>query len=942
MESIIEQLRRGWRRVVVCAVMIASLIVAFFCGPLIPVPPAKPFPPTGAATQDYVDNNTSNVDSVVDKGGHSDFENEKATDSVNDILYEANQGSDSTPINAESFEGTWLPTGWTEDSGSAWNKDNSQKYSGTYSAGYEYASGMTTGSLYTIKLNTAAASSIIFWFYFYDILLDPTDIRVFYNDSNGGWDAGVGITASTENQWNLFNVTLTDSQYFHQQFIIKFQGGTLGTGENGYLDYFTMKIIGAINYNINLEIQWTSITSNDADIERVCIKTGSFGGSEDLDVSIRNTTSNTWQSLASDMTASTWNNYSITGWLGSSTVTITLRFLGGIETSDSTQDMWDVDGALIYTRNYTTPTISDDATWNGTDAYWVPTGSTIVFNISVSCTNYEGGGLDHYIFSWNASGSWANTTYAFDGGLATEYANLTKTLSVSVIPSLVQFKWYVNSTDDQWDTSNTYEFHVTFEMMTLDMGGGDIFFGKSPTYYEGAARGIYVSYTNVSCEMYQVRGYNVDTETWTSPKNITDTPSPDRHWEPTIGVMPNGSIACFWGYMNFIKCRITTQSADTQSNLSTLLGSWKAETTVDDGTNSYPLTFSFDDVLVLLYRQGSADGGDIYYRRFTTSWSAATRLTDFGDTYCPYLDHNHNLQDGKILLGFNRKPTALNYAVNALFCYSGDKGVTWKKVDGTTLSLPFSATDVQIDSTSTIAATSACLDENGKPVIVAMYHKDGLENAVRLYQYSATLGSSGSWSNNNMTDDNGNKIYAPIFLFAQIFSDPCFDDRLSFWTRNNTGTYSSITKYVRQSGSTFQFQTVYFDEYRKTNRTNTALIQGFQAVGAYQIQVELNSSYELGGEGIVYGAGFELTGLSVGWNELSAWTEDVGHTLGEVNASLTADSLEWQYIVLWEANGDQRGIFILGIDWDYDVVVVTGDQFEIWCDAEGSWTHTYG
>ena len=86
---------------------------------------------------DYVDIDTSNVDSSAGKGTHSNFTaQQSAPDSIYDTLTEVNTGggiSNVTLINGESFEGTWLPTGWTEDPwNSNWNKESDQKYSGSY------------------------------------------------------------------------------------------------------------------------------------------------------------------------------------------------------------------------------------------------------------------------------------------------------------------------------------------------------------------------------------------------------------------------------------------------------------------------------------------------------------------------------------------------------------------------------------------------------------------------------------------------------------------------------------------------------------------------------------------------------------------------------------------------------------------------------------------
>jgi len=86
------------------------------------------------------------------------------------------------------------------------------------------------------------------------------------------------------------------------------------------------------------------------------------------------------------------------------------------------------------------------------------------------------------------------------------------------------------------------------------------------------------------------------------------------------------------------------------------------------------------------------------------------------------------------------------------------------------------------------------------------------------------------------------------------------------------------------------------------------------------------------------------TELVVGWNTINE-TEidnyDVGKTLGQVNASLNYDGINWTFIVLTYANGTQGGIFIYGEAHDANVVVLAGSKLEIWCNEAGTWYHQY-
>ena len=112
---------------------------------------------TYSATPDFVDNNTSDVDSSPDKGTQSNFTaQQSAPDSIYDTLTEVNTGggvSNVTLINGESFE-TWPPSSW---GASGWSRDSSQHYVGSYSAGF---TGPGSGDLTTPSLDCSNANAI--------------------------------------------------------------------------------------------------------------------------------------------------------------------------------------------------------------------------------------------------------------------------------------------------------------------------------------------------------------------------------------------------------------------------------------------------------------------------------------------------------------------------------------------------------------------------------------------------------------------------------------------------------------------------------------------------------------------------------------------------------------------------------------------------------------
>lgn len=103
------------------------------------------------------------------------------------------------------------------------------------------------------------------------------------------------------------------------------------------------------NYELDLEIQWTNVNFTRTG-EELCIKTGVFSGSEDIQVRIWNSTDNSWYWIM-NLSANQWNNVSVSSYLTESTFTI--QFLGGTETEDTIQDSWNIDCSLLHTWEQT-------------------------------------------------------------------------------------------------------------------------------------------------------------------------------------------------------------------------------------------------------------------------------------------------------------------------------------------------------------------------------------------------------------------------------------------------------------------------------------------------------------------------------------------------------------------------------------------------------------
>ncbi len=222
--------------------------------------------PSGNVTdiEDYVDSDSSNEDGSGDKGTHSDFSAQRAgPDSVVDTLTESSSGgtSNTTLVDVESFEGTWPPSGWSEDpTGSRWARENNRAYDGSNSADFDGANWEPTGNLFSPTMDCSDAQAIYVDFYYRDEACDNNELLLEYFDGSV-WDpiSDLGSTLQ-EDQWLHYQHKVTDSQYFKSNFQIRWVGNGPDNGEHAYVDYVTVKkeTLG-VNYELDLEVQWTGV-----------------------------------------------------------------------------------------------------------------------------------------------------------------------------------------------------------------------------------------------------------------------------------------------------------------------------------------------------------------------------------------------------------------------------------------------------------------------------------------------------------------------------------------------------------------------------------------------------------------------------------------------------------------------------------------------------------
>ena len=305
-------------------------------------------------SENFVDSNTSNIDSHTGHGTSSNFTAQQDANVLyNDTLTEANTAaaaSNTTVLN-NGFEvgawnslfdqttGTWIcclsgtPTGYTPHAGT----------------NATYCGSTNDGSIYSDDVDMTTATKIYVTFWWMDDDLDGGTDFEFYVYDGSAYDLIVQLDATgqtyAEDTWYQYSWSSTDNQYFDTTFRLCFSA-TPEPNEAAFIDDVVIirEVTPANNYELDYEFSWTTASFSEAN-EYLCIRTNSYSGTaENLGVDVW---TGSWTTLSASLTASTWNNISITTYLTSGT--IYFRFIGKTESSDTAQNTWVIECNLVHT-----------------------------------------------------------------------------------------------------------------------------------------------------------------------------------------------------------------------------------------------------------------------------------------------------------------------------------------------------------------------------------------------------------------------------------------------------------------------------------------------------------------------------------------------------------------------------------------------------------------
>ena len=238
-----------------------------------------------------------------------------------------------------------------------------------------------------------------------------------------------------------------------------------------------------------------------------------------------------------------------------------------------------------------------------------------------------------------------------------------------------------------------------------------------------------------------------DHETKTFQKRLIRTVGDDDHSAPSLLVRNNGRIIVFLpsgtGHRNPLHCIISTNPEEIES--------FGSVTTVSNDQCAYPRPFQnkngeiFVVFRYLLYHDGmskSVDGGK--------TWSPPTTLVNFGSGKIVYGALYQELGDlDRIHYACLYWDATLKDRFNIYYMQSVDGGNSWRKIDGTPITLPATQPDMDLVwSVQTVRLHDIIADEESHTphIVVAQPIARSQINYVRRLHYE-----NGEWINETIT-----------------------------------------------------------------------------------------------------------------------------------------------------------------------------------------------
>jgi len=313
----------------------------------------------GQEWNNSVDSNSTDVDSSPDKGNETDFANAQDTSADSNVMTIQENltgwwGGVDEWLSVASYTGDLQDWDARVNNGDATYllaaDDDMATHSGSYiheennanqeEGWFTFDDTSETGSGFTVNFTFRVASADA----------DNDGFYVHYDTTGGAGIEGPLVAINSVDTYVYRTVelggTFTDTQVNNMRIFLHTNND--GQGDDRWVDHCKMGInrTGSPNYEIDFEYNWTTANHSE-DNEIVCIYVDSHTGSENLNVNYRN--GGGW-TLLGTISSTGWNNFTATG-LDSEYYTI--QFIGTSESSDSSQDSWDIDCIFLHNWNDT-------------------------------------------------------------------------------------------------------------------------------------------------------------------------------------------------------------------------------------------------------------------------------------------------------------------------------------------------------------------------------------------------------------------------------------------------------------------------------------------------------------------------------------------------------------------------------------------------------------
>jgi len=280
------------------------------------------------------------------------------------------------------------------------------------------------------------------------------------------------------------------------------------------------------------------------------------------------------------------------------------------------------------------------------------------------------------------------------------------------------------------------------------------YFGWTPPFYRSDFLRKVLLYgfmdSSTTPWSYKVIAYEPETNTWFGPYYIADSATDDAHWTPSLGALPDGRLVIMWGYDGEMKYRISTYSLKEETDIEKVLTNWGSTQTLTTDPSAYPRFMMWPDKTLMFKRNGTACNGYPDWWEWDPDQEKFVSKGKFCDVSTCYEYPKFAKIGDKILVTWlNYTSCGVGKKKNVYFVYSPDRGNTWKKYDGTTITPPFSAAETLVKETPyDYTPTSVYLDYNNRPIIVVQ-NRNNLEYLKTftgerwICYYTKPLGESG-------------------------------------------------------------------------------------------------------------------------------------------------------------------------------------------------------